>query len=277
MRFSIDLSARFVTTRMLQVSGVHRNLADGPVGENHSLRRHTVKRIESSVRGSAHLRIVTSNGLTAGVSDYARADATVMASDAGLAADPLDRVRARLSLSLPLRPSLLVFTGTLRPLHGLEIAISALAHLADDVHLVVAGDGYLKPELIRHAHQLAVAHRVHWLGTITHDRIPALLAAGDIALAPYPALIDFSYSPLKLYKYLRAGIPVIASDVGQVAHVLNHGRRGRLVTPGDPRALASSIRAELSDPTIDRKFARKAGRAGWERDWCDEWRDGHGA
>ena len=80
------------------------------------------------------------------------------------------------------------------------------------------------------------------------------------AVAPYPALAGFGYSPLKLYEYLAAGVPVVASDIGQVAEVLGGGRWGRLVPPGDPAALAVAVRSVLADPVGSRALAGVARR-----------------
>ena len=59
----------------------------------------------------------------------------------------------------------------------------------------------------------------------------------DIACAPYPAGGSDYFSPLKVYEYLAAGVPVIASAVGQLPSALDHGRLGRLVPPGDAAVL----------------------------------------
>jgi glycosyltransferase involved in cell wall biosynthesis len=221
------------------------------------------QRIESSILAAADLRIAVSDELALAVRAYAPDRPTLVVpngADTDLFAARPDRVLARHSLSLPADPPLLVFTGTVRPWHGLDLAISALEVLPDEVRLVIAGDGELKADLVRHARRLGVAHRLHWLGRLPHDRIPALLAAGDLALAPYPQLPGFAFSPLKLYEYLAAGIPVIASDIGQIPALLEHGRYGRLVEPGNVHALAAAIRSELSNPAAGQRRASLARR-----------------
>ena len=159
------------------------------------------------------------------------------------------RGAARAGLDLPASARLVCFTGSLRPWHGLDSAIEATAMLPADVHLVVAGDGPVRSELERRAHELGLGARVHWLGQVAHHRIPLVLAACEAALAPYPALQEFAFSPLKLYEYLAAGIPVVASSIGQIPECLDGGRWGRLVAPGDPTALAAGIADVLGDPT----------------------------
>ena len=124
--------------------------------------------------------------------------------------------------------------------------------------LCVAGDGPVRDQLQRLAVELGVAGRVRWLGQLPHGDVPRLLAAADVALAPYPQLPGFGFSPLKLYEYLGAGVPVVASDIGQVRIALDSGRWGSLVAPGDPASLAAGVRAVLADPATARSRAEAA-------------------
>ena len=70
----------------------------------------------------------------------------------------------------------------------------------------------------------------------------------DVACAPYPAGGSDYFSPLKVYEYLAAGLPVVASAVGQIPAALDHGRLGRLVRPGDAAALTAALTAVREDP-----------------------------
>jgi glycosyltransferase involved in cell wall biosynthesis len=142
--------------------------------------------------------------------------------------------------------------------------------LPESTMLAIAGDGPLRAELEALALRLGVAHRVRWLGRVPHDAVPTFLAALDVAIAPYPELASFAFSPLKLYEYLAAGVPVVASDVGQVRGVLADGVLGSLTTPGDARELADAIRAVTTDPAPARARAARARHLalehhGWER------------
>jgi glycosyltransferase involved in cell wall biosynthesis len=206
---------------------------------------------ESQVLEGADLRVAVSEEVAAEVRPFAGGRPLIVVPngvDVDLFRDRPDRARARAELGLPASARLLCFTGSLRPWHGLDAAIDATAVLPNDVHLVVAGDGMVRPELDRRAHDLGLDGRVHWLGQVAHRRIPQVLAACDVALAPYPAMPEFSFSPLKLYEYLAAGIPVVASSIGQIQHALDGGRWGCLAAPGDPGALAAGIAEVLQDP-----------------------------
>lgn len=216
---------------------------------------------EAEVLAGSDLRVAVSHEVAAEVRPFSGGGSLIVVPngvDVGLFNDRPDRARARAELGLPASARLLCFTGSLRPWHGLDTAIEAMAALPADVHLVVAGDGPVRLELEVRAGELGLGERVHWLGQVPHGRIPLVLAACDVALAPYPASPEFSFSPLKLYEYLAAGIPVVASSIGQIQQALNAGRWGSLVTSGDPGALATGIADVLRDPAAARARAELA-------------------
>lgn len=216
---------------------------------------------ERRVLADADLRVAVSAEVAAEVREISGGRPLVVVPngvDVDLFRDRPDRSSARAELELPPQGRLLCFTGSLRPWHGLDTAVEALALLPADVHLVVAGDGPVRLELRRRADERGMGPRVHWLGQVAHREIPRVLAACDVALAPYPALERFAFSPLKLYEYLAAGIPVVASSIGQIPQVLEAGRWGHLAAPGDPAALAAGIRDVLRDPAAAAARAERA-------------------
>jgi glycosyltransferase involved in cell wall biosynthesis len=138
------------------------------------------------------------------------------------------------------------FVGTLKAWHGIEVLVAAMARLlADDPtwRLLVVGDGPLRAEIERLAHQLGIGKQTELTGAVAADGVAAQLHRMDIACAPYPQQDQCYFSPLKVYEYLAAGLPVVASAIGQIPEALDLGRLGRLVRPGDPAALADALRA----------------------------------
>lgn len=227
--------------------------------------------VEAEVLASADLRVAVSGEVLDLIAPDSAGGLSIVVPngvDTDLFASRPDRGRSRAAFGLPPDATLLGFTGSIRPWHGLDLAIDALSALPDRVHLVVAGDGPIRADLARQAGVSGAGHRLHWLGQLPHERVPEMLAACDIALAPYPQLPNFGFSPLKLHEYLAAGVPVIASDIGQIRQTLEGGRFGRLVAPGNATALASAISAELADMRTARNRADHArahalSRHGW--------------
>jgi glycosyltransferase involved in cell wall biosynthesis len=160
------------------------------------------------------------------------------------------------------RGPLLLFVGSFFDWHDVPTALAAFARVLEahpDARLVFVGDGPTRRSMEQQARDLGVAHATHFAGLIGHDQVPAVVAAADVALAPYPALDRaLWHSPLKLYEYLASGIAVIASRTGQVGEVVHHERNGLLVPPGDVHALAESMTRLLGDAALRQRLGRQA-------------------
>ena len=151
-----------------------------------------------------------------------------------------DRAAVRQELSLP-ADSLLLGSLTRavpeKDLPGLLTAFAILSRLRPDVHLLLAGEGVDKanPELASLIAQLDLSARVHLLG-MRHD-VPRLINALDIATLPSRS----EAFPLFVAEAMAAGIPCVATDVGDIALLLGRENRyGRLVKHGDSDLLVAA-------------------------------------
>lgn len=153
------------------------------------------------------------------------------------------------------------FAGTLKPWHGVATLVEAVARLraqGHDLELRIVGDGPERPALAKAAVDAGLGPHIVFAGMVPYPRMPDELARFDVAVAPYPPLDRFYFSPLKIFEYMAAALPIIASRIGDLPNVVREGQTGLLVPPSDPVALAAAIAKLARDPTR----ARRMGQAG---------------
>jgi glycosyltransferase involved in cell wall biosynthesis len=165
--------------------------------------------------------------------------------------------------SLPAAPGTFTvgFVGTLKPWHGLHILVEAFARLHQHgpaCRLLLVGDGPERASLAANLEARGLAGVAHLTGSVDPDAVPGLLASMDTAVAPYPDLPAFYFSPLKVYEYMAAGLPVVASRVGSLTELIQDGVNGLLCDPGDPAALALALDQLRSGPGLRARLGQAA-------------------
>jgi len=157
-----------------------------------------------------------------------------------------------------------VFAGAFRSWHGAAHLSSAMArlHAAGDGRFgaVFIGDG---PK--RHAAERAASAvpGIQFTGALAHDRLPAALASAQIGVAPFdpgrhaPLQLAFYWSPLKVFEYMAAGLPVVAPALPRLQRLVRDGEEGLLYDPEDPRGLDRAI-AALVDPALRARLGAAA-------------------
>jgi glycosyltransferase involved in cell wall biosynthesis len=140
-----------------------------------------------------------------------------------------DGVRAVETPAMPpagAHPFTLGYAGHLYPWKGVELIIEAVAALPDTAALIVGG----------------------------HDREPDLQRLRDFSLS-----LDCAFtSPLKLFEYMAAGRPIIASDLPSIREVLADGHNALLVAAGNPQAITAAVRQLAGDPALGARLAAQA-------------------
>jgi glycosyltransferase involved in cell wall biosynthesis len=174
--------------------------------------------------------------------------------------------RQRLATTGAPQPPNIVFMGSFRAWHGVTDFVNAALILIGqgcNYHFTLIGDG---PE--RSAAEARVAtHAAHFsfTGMVPYADIPALLAQATVGVAPFntaphPALraAGFFWSPLKIYEYMAAGLPVVTAAIPPLTDVIREGCEGALFPEGDVPALAAAIRRLAADPAAARAMGERA-------------------
>lgn len=154
----------------------------------------------------------------------------------------------------------LLFVGRIAPVKGLRLLVDALARLKDeapDLRLTLVGDGPDRKMIEAAVTAAGLGDRVRFTGYLSQAEVAEELKAADIAVLP-----SFAEGvPVFLMEALASGKPVIATQVGGMGELVQHGENGLIVPPGDTDGLVEAIRALASDP--DRRAAM--GAAGREK------------
>lgn len=167
----------------------------------------------------------------------------------------------------PEAPVTVGFVGTLKPWHGTDVLLRAFARTRENLRLDICGTGPQQEELEQLAAELGIAGRVRFRGAVAPELVPDILHELDIATAPYPAGEHY-FSPLKVYEYLAAGLPTVASAIGTIPTLLGQGELGVLVEPGDADGLAAALDELAADPAHRAHLARSSREAAVrEHDW----------
>lgn len=140
-----------------------------------------------------------------------------------------------------------LYLGGLMAGRGLEQLVDAVG-LLPSVQLVLLGSGVLEASLLGRAAERGA--RVHLLAPVPPAEIEAYAASADVGVnAIVGSSLNDSYAlPNKLFHYMGAGIPVVASDFPQVRDVVEGARCGLIADTRRPGAIADAIRRILADP-----------------------------
>jgi len=165
----------------------------------------------------------------------------------------------------------LIYIGQLYPWKGVDLLVRALPAI-ERADLTIVGGLEDDPEHIRLerlARDSGVFDRVRFLGSRLYAEVPALLAAASIALLPLAeGIVARCFtSPLKLFDYLAAGIPIVAVDFPTIREVLRDGENALLVPPERPDLFAAAVRRLLDDPALAARLAQQARRDAEDHTW----------
>lgn len=149
----------------------------------------------------------------------------------------------------------IAFLGQLGPRKGVPQLVSALSALPPELpwRAVLGGDGDVEGtrDLVR---KHGLAGRVEVPGWVGPARVDEILREADIFTLP-----SFAENlPMSIIEAFAYGVPVISTPVGAVPEMVEDGRTGLLVPPGDSAALGDALRRLVSDTNLRQTLARNA-------------------
>jgi glycosyltransferase involved in cell wall biosynthesis len=172
----------------------------------------------------------------------------------------LPKETARETLDLPRNRTIVLYAGHFYRSKGVHTLLEAAKKAPDLLCVLVGGweEHILKIQSMIDQEKI---HNVWLTGFVSQAEIPLYLSAADILVLPSSpgrTATDKNTSPLKLFEYMAARRPIVASKLPNVERVLADGKSGLLVEPDNPDVLIQGIRHLLANPELASKLAEKA-------------------
>lgn len=153
------------------------------------------------------------------------------------------------------------FLGHPKPWHGADRLVDILESVRGagiDARLLIVGGGDGADGVAAAAAERGLSNEVEITGAVDQATASALIGTAWVGLAPYEPNDFFYFCPLKIIEYMAAGIPVVASDLGDIPDLLDTA--GVVVDAGNDDAFVDAVVAFINDGNRAQRLG-EAGRA----------------
>jgi glycosyltransferase involved in cell wall biosynthesis len=174
-------------------------------------------------------------------------------------------------LAIPADQRILLYQGSIQEHRGIEENIEAVTML-DRCVLVVIGYGHHRPALEEMVRNRGLTELVRFFGPIPNDELLYYTATADVGLCVIQGeSLSYRWSlPNKLFEYLMAGIPVVASDYEEMGRVVREEGVGAVCDPADPASIAAAVSEIIDHPEAEARCRAAAREAGRKYHWGEE-------
>jgi glycosyltransferase involved in cell wall biosynthesis len=162
-----------------------------------------------------------------------------------------EKTKTRSELGLPEDKKIIILQGSgINVRRGAEEAVMAMKYLDMPAVLLIAGGGDVIPLLKSMTEEENLSERVIFRGKMPYAELMAHTAVCDLGLTLDKGdNLNYLYSlPNKIFDYIQAGSPVLASDLPEIRRILEEYRVGEIIEKVEPVLLAQKIKSCLSDP-----------------------------
>ena len=177
--------------------------------------------------------------------------------------------------ALPLKPErnekTVLYQGAINVHRGLEQAILAMKYL-DNVRFVIAGDGDIKVPLEKLVQQEKLKNRVKFLGRLPINELAKITPTADLGLSIEEDVgLNYRFAlPNKLFDYIQAEVPVLVTNLPEMAAIVNRYQIGEITESLEPEKLAAKINLALFDEEKREKWKENLKVAAGDLTWENE-------
>jgi len=179
----------------------------------------------------------------------------------------------RKSLDISDQYKILLYSGGLTFGRGLAKTIESLQYLPSCYFVMM---GYGSEDYVKYLRELAIKHnvvsRIAFFGPVAPQEVITFVSTADLGIAAIEnTCLSYYYcSPNKLFEYIAAGIPVVASDFPELRRIVEEFKVGCTFNPDDPKDIARAINWVLEDEQRLVELKANARKAAAVLNWDNE-------
>jgi len=179
--------------------------------------------------------------------------------------------RIRNELKLQETWPIVLYQGGIQQGRGLERLVEA-AEQVSNAYFVFIGGGRIESVLKERVQSLGLENRVYFIPTVSLVDLPSYTASADIGVQPIEntCLNHLSTDSNKLFEYMMAGLPIVASSLPEIRKLVSVHELGLLVEPGNISELASAICRLVDNDDLRHKFEKNAAIASHYLSWDEQ-------
>ncbi len=175
-------------------------------------------------------------------------------------------------LGLPSGKKIVTYCGHLYDSKGVPHIIAAAKYLPEIIFCLVGG---WPQDIERCREQAKGLKNIHFAGFVPNQQVPKYLVASDFLILPNSMQHELAYStsPLKLFEYMAAQRPVVASNIPALQGFLRHQENAFLIEPDSPTAIASALDTLTQNPNLSTPMVEQAWQEVQQFTWSHRAKD----
>lgn len=234
--------------------------------------RHFWSLLERRLIRQVHRTITVGTSIAESLQERYGLDHVTVVRNLPLYRPPVESDRIRSELGLAEGRPVVLYQGGFLTGNGLSEQIEALAGLDQDLALVLIGDGPREAALKEQVRQQQLGGRVYFISRVPFAELHSYTCSADLGLCLIKGTgRSFYYSlPNKLFEYLMAGLPVVASDFPDMRAVVEQSGAGLVANPVHPGDIRAKVGSMLADPSGRRAYRQAALAAAQRFNWEQE-------